>query len=72
MLFDDRDPLDLDAAVRTFLAVESETRYGTGRDTKSGSFYRLFGSNDVMTTVKKVERQATWRTAAKNHWRKVA
>jgi hypothetical protein len=60
LLHDGLHSVDLDAVVREFRAADAGASGTTWAvpEAMPGSFYRLFGSNDVMVTVERIERPA--------------
>jgi hypothetical protein len=60
LLFDRKNPLDLDAFVRRFLTTEAGIgeSYNIVADAKPGVFYRLYGANELMITVEYLDGRA--------------
>jgi hypothetical protein len=60
LLFDRPQPLNLDDAAKKFLeleAVQTGTKYNVV-EAKQNLFYRLYGSNDMMVTLERIDGQA--------------
>lgn len=60
LLFDQKQPVDLDGLVKAFLAGQaiSGIEYNFVFDTVPGKFYRLFGTNNLMITIEYIDSPA--------------